>query len=395
MHLKDSRVFHFADSVMVKFEECEAFAMEVVLSEDVQLQLMKGLLMDSGFVLKKLMGASQYDSIDLYCRKNLGYSISQLDRLKPIYTSVILAQATLTDTSKFAENDLFLDEYFQHVAIASQKSISALETVEQQLAVFDLLSYKQQAELLIETVRNAPNDALDMETLIGLYISNDLERMMKFENDFNLPDSLYNSLFTHRNHQMTDRIDTMIRKRSTFIAVGAGHLGGEEGLVDLLRRRGFSVVPIIPTYNNYLTDGWYRFSSTNNNFTVDLPSYPLTASTMTGDQVAYIYSCVLPNETSAKLIVRVQAKTLDETTGFSRTGSIACLRSIFGENAEVELLNETQNSAGFRFTLNDKSKIIGTLFSNDRKYFIVYCIHRRDVDKTKIQRFINSFKMLS
>ncbi|MBA2421947.1 MAG: TraB/GumN family protein [Chitinophagales bacterium] len=396
MHLKDSRVFHFADSVMAKFEECEALAMEVVLSDDVQLQLMKGLLMDSGYVLKKLLEVSQYDSIDTYCRKNLGYSISQLDRLKPIYSSVILAQAKLSATSKFTEKEKFLDEYFQHLAIASKKNVFALETVEEQLSVFDLLSYKQQADLLMETVRTAPGDTLDLETLINLYLLNDLENMMKFENDFNLPDSLYNSLFTRRNHHMTDGIDTMIRKQSTFIAVGAGHLGGEEGLVNLLRRRGFNVIPIIPTYNNYLADDWYRFTSKQNNFTVDMPSYPSTEIITTGEQSANIYSCEIVDETSVRLFVRVQqAEAINANNGFQRTGFMVCLKSIFGEHAEIALSNETQSSANFRFTLVDKFRIRGTLYTNGHLYYILYCIHRRDIDKTKIERFINSFKMLS
>src|SRR6185503_14863931 len=61
---------------------------------------------------------------------------------------------------------------------------------------------------------------------------------------------------------------------------------GDEGLVSLLREKGYVVLPIIPTYNHYLKDGWYQLTSQKNNFTAEFPSQPeITTDIMSGKEV--------------------------------------------------------------------------------------------------------------
>jgi hypothetical protein len=73
-----------------------------------------------------------------------------------------------------------------------------------------------------------------------------------------------------------------------------------------------------------------------------MPSYPSTEIITTGEQSANIYSCEIVDETSARLIVRVQqAEAINANNGFQRTGFMVCLKSIFGEHAEIALSNET------------------------------------------------------
>src|SRR5437016_2212553 len=70
MHSSDSRVFHFADSVLPLFEQCEAFAMEVVLDENTQATIMQNVFMEKGSTLKALLTQPQYDSVQWFAMKN-------------------------------------------------------------------------------------------------------------------------------------------------------------------------------------------------------------------------------------------------------------------------------------------------------------------------------------
>ncbi len=273
MHSADPRVFHFADSVMPAFEMCDAFAMEVLIDETVQATILQNIFMNGDATLKSLLSLAQYDSLQRFAMKNAGLDVSYFDRMKPLYVAMMLEMMS-GDDSILSTADPFLDQYFEISAKKQQKKIWGLETAEEQMSIFEVMTYKDQADLLMKSIRNYSEDTTEFQDMIQSYLNNDLAEMMEFENDFSIPDSLYDALITNRNIRMSARIDSMVRKQSTFIAVGAGHLGGEEGLVSLLRSKGYTVLPVIPTFSHFLPGNKYRFVSIKNNFKVDFPAIP-------------------------------------------------------------------------------------------------------------------------
>jgi uncharacterized protein YbaP (TraB family) len=396
MHSKDSRVFHFPDSVMAAFDACEAFAMEVILNPEIQMQVMRSVMMDSTTILPNLLTPEQYDSADRFCWRNLGYSLSVFDHIKPVYTSVILAQASLRDTTVIAEHEFFLDEYFQHEADHQQKPVFGLETASEQMEVFDLIDYRQQAELMMQTVRTGENDTLNLEGMIRLYMSNDLNGMMKFENDFKLPDTLYNSLFTERNIKMAMRIDTLIRRRSVFIAVGAGHLGEGNGLVELLRNKGYTVLPVLPTYNNCLQDGWYRYHSPKKKFNADFPSIPSKEIKRTATTAAYIFHSTLSPPTIASFYVFVEEITgsVDADSQKKTADPRPTLKFLFGDSVDIKVSGDTHGQQDFEMNWTEGRRVTGTFYHPGERNYYVYCVYKKSTDRKKIKRFFDSFQIL-
>jgi len=299
MHSTDPRVFHFADSVMPALETCEAFAMEVVIDETVQDILFENIFMNGETTLQSLISPAQYDSLQWFAIRNTGMSISFFDRMKPLYVAMTLEMLSGED-SILNTTDPFLDQYLQNLSMEQQKEIVGLETAEEQMSIFDVMSYKDQAQLLMKSIRDYSKDTTEFDLMVQYYLSNDLAKMMQFQNDFAIPDSLYDALITDRNIKMAKRIDSMIRINSSFIAVGAGHLGGEEGLVNLLREKNYHVIPVLPSYKNYLKDGWYRFSSIKNSFVVDFPSTPEFEMDSSGDKIISEYSAEIKDEKNKK-----------------------------------------------------------------------------------------------
>ncbi|MGB3075702.1 MAG: TraB/GumN family protein [Chitinophagales bacterium] len=394
MHSKDARVFKLADSVFTAFESCDAFAMEIIIDDASRLNIMKGLFMDTSYTLKKLLTTEQYDSADQYCRQHTGESIKNFENLKPVYTAAILSQFMYSHSNSIDDDQqYFLDEYFQHLAMNQQKKIKGLESIAEQMHVFDVLSYQDQAALLMQTVRKSADEANSYDQMVRYYLDNDLVKMMSFENDFSLPDSLYDGLITIRNHRMAERIDTMIKKQSTFIAVGAGHLGETEGLVNLLRDKGYSVLPVLPAYTNYLPNGWYRKASIKNKFVADFPTVPQ----MSKEEIAASQLC---HYSSTASTYTTEVHQYDLYVGYGRQDSV--LKSVLQHHYEMkivldEIKPDTLNSNKFQLlleTTDGRNCTVQCFEKNNRVYVLLYT-YKRKVNKEFRNRFFSSFQLLS
>lgn len=381
MHSSDSRVFHFADSVLPAFERCEAFAMEVLVDETFQATILQNIFMENGTSLKSLLTQPQYDSVQWFAMKNAGLMISFIDKMKPLYVAMMLEMMS-GDDSLLNNTDPFLDQYFEQAAENQHKKVMGIETVKEQMGIFDLLTYRDQAQLLMRSIREYSTDTTAFVQMIQYYLSNDLHNMMTFENDFSLPDSLYRALITDRNIKMATRIDTMIQHQSTFVAVGAGHLGGELGIIALLREKGYTVIPVIPSYNHFLDDGWYRFSSWRNHFTVEFPSTPEIIIDTFKSKEVWSYSISEKERATLqedfRILVFPSSMDDDDIRVFLSSKKIADLK--FDKISEEKY---------FSFQRDDKMKGRGVLiYSGEIRYVIVYASTRKTKD---LNRFAGSF----
>lgn len=393
MHSRDARVFRLADSVMAAFEACDAFAMEIVIDDASRFNIRQGLFMDTSYSLNKLLTTAQYDSADQYCRARTGESIRNYERMKPVYTAAILSQFAYTPAdSTNNDNAYFLDEYFQHLAMDQQKKVQGLETIAEQLHVFDVLSYHDQAMMLMETVRRSGKESNSYNEMIGYYLDNDLVRMMAFENDYSLPDSLYDGLITMRNHRMADRIDTMIKKQSTFIAVGAGHLGDAEGLVNLLRDKGYQVLPLIPGYSSYLPNGWYRKTSVKNKFTADFPSMPLLSWENTSTQKAWHYSSLSSTYTTEKHSYDIYVSNGIQDSVLDHVLEHHFKMKVFHDKTMPDAARSNQQQLELK-TTDGRSCAVQCYEKNNTVYVMLYT-YRKKINKEYRNRFFDSFQLL-
>jgi uncharacterized protein YbaP (TraB family) len=139
----------------------------------------------------------------------------------------------------------FLDAYFQDYCYNSGKRFYALETVEDQM---DILT-----DFIIPDVDrvNFVATQLVQEKMIDLYLKGDinaLDRIMRV-NLSAYPGS-YEQLIVERNMIMLKGIDSLVKQGTVFCAVGAGHLSGEQGLIQLLRKKGYKLRKIQATYSD-------------------------------------------------------------------------------------------------------------------------------------------------
>jgi hypothetical protein len=142
-----------------------------------------------------------------------------------------------------------LDFALQLEATKQGKPTHGLETIAEQMGAFDGLSLSDQVSLLAHTIANASELDDQINELLNTYLTRDLDALVALEVKHRpADDSAYRAfmdrLLRQRNLRMLERMAPRLKEGNAFIAVGALHLPGEEGLLRLLRRAGYRVTPI-------------------------------------------------------------------------------------------------------------------------------------------------------
>ncbi|MGE5153197.1 MAG: TraB/GumN family protein [Bdellovibrio bacteriovorus] len=242
IHSEDPRVLSLPDPVRAAFEASPAFALEVVPNSEAIIKSMVAMTYTDGRTLKEVLPA------DLYQRAaealgGLGMTPAAFDDFKPWAVVTLLSLPP-------AEKGEFMDLVLYRSAVEAGKKIKGLETMEEQLAVFDSLTEADQIALLRETLDSRQEMPAMFEDLIRAYLAQDLDALMaRSERYLQDGDPRLAALFREaavdfRNRRMAERMQPLLDEGGWFIAVGALHLPGQGGVLRLLEQRGYEVRPL-------------------------------------------------------------------------------------------------------------------------------------------------------
>lgn len=243
IHIQDKKVFAFDSTVTNAFNSCDAFAMEILLTKVKPEVLKKATLMKHGS-LKELMTDDDYKLVSKVFNEKTGANLLLYDKMKPFFLSSQIEQADMPKDMKDA-----LDIYFFKLAEKQGKQTYGVEKFEQQVAAIDKISLKDQIKMLVETVKDTSK--ADFSELLNAYLNFDLNKLMELTSkDTTLPGNFAEAFLINRNKVMAKSIKKLTKKSKTFIAVGAAHLPGENGVIKLLRDYGFTVEPVKFKFEN-------------------------------------------------------------------------------------------------------------------------------------------------
>lgn len=242
MHTQDKRAFQFKEGVMDAFNHAETYAMELNMDSVDQAALLSKLIMDSTYSLKTLLTADEYTEVSDFFRDSLGQALFMFEKMQPLFTAQMVSLRDLE-----AQHTDALDIYFFKEAKKQKKQTIGLEKTIEQIDAFSAIPYELQAKGLVDAVTDYGKEGkLDMDTMIKYYTEGNLDKLLemttKDEEDKEMA-KIFNDIFlVKRNYNMADRAEPYIKEGSTFIAVGAAHLPGEEGVIELLRKKGYKVI---------------------------------------------------------------------------------------------------------------------------------------------------------
>jgi uncharacterized protein YbaP (TraB family) len=204
-------------------------------------ELISGLMMGKGYSLKKMVTPEDYALLDSLVKLEMGVPLQLLDNVAPVFIATIIQQTNMGLSNGEEKGAPALDIYLHQEAKKQKKKLFGLETTAEQLTALNSLSFQEQADLLVENLREVFEDNNEALKLVEFYLSENLDSLLAMNDATEMPKVFYEALITQRNVRMTDRIAKHVKKETTFIAIGALHLPATDGVVALLRQKGFEV----------------------------------------------------------------------------------------------------------------------------------------------------------
>lgn len=240
IHLDDARVTDLPAPVKETFARSRSFTMEMIIDEASTQIFATWMLLEDGDDLKTLLGEPLFAKTTEVMRE-YGMPSEITARFKPwaLMLTLILPKT---------RQGVIVDYVLYQEALQQHKPVHQLESVEEQISVFDGLPMKVQVGLLKQTV--AHHDLIPgiVEKSIQAYLKRDLgamweinNSMMEDEADKNLNEAFLQRVLYDRNQRMVGRMQPRLAEGGAFIAVGALHLYGDKGVLSLLQSRGYQV----------------------------------------------------------------------------------------------------------------------------------------------------------
>lgn len=202
---------------------------------------MKYLRMNDGVKISDLLTEAEYERVKDYFEKNKAMlPFSMMNRFKPYFVSSLIGEKIMTCEKKNGMEELIMRESKQY-----SKSIKGLETTEFQASIFDSIPYDKQAKDLLAYIDSIDNYRDVTLQMVNVYREQDLEKMDELmkKSDPGM-ESYMDLLLYNRNRRWVTIMPDSMKEGSVLFAVGAGHLPGEDGVIKLLQKKGYTVKPL-------------------------------------------------------------------------------------------------------------------------------------------------------
>lgn len=239
-HIMCAADYEMSEVTKEKFGKTEQVVMELDMDDpQMMMQMQQQMFMKDGKSLKDLLTKETYDNVDRYFTDSLKMPFQMMDKVKPFALTSMLYPKILNCPIQSFEMD------FVKLGQAEKKEILGLETVADQMGVFDAIPYKKQADDLVEAIADMDNSKAEFDKLVGVYKTQDIDALAKMVAEEENGYAEYTDvLLNNRNENWIGKMTDFAKAKPTFFAVGAGHLGGEKGVVNLLRKAGYTVTAV-------------------------------------------------------------------------------------------------------------------------------------------------------
>ena len=197
--------------------------------------------MKDGRSLKDLYKPEEYMRLEKYFKDSLQMSLSMIQHMKPGFLDAFLFPKMMPcKTMSGVEEELL------KIAKVEKKETRGLETAEFQAAVFDSIPYEKQAKELLNTIDSIDLYKKNFDTMLHVYKTQQLGAIEKMFTKTELGmDENRDILLDARNKNWVEQIKKILPEKNIFLAVGAGHLVGENGLIALLKKEGYILRPLL------------------------------------------------------------------------------------------------------------------------------------------------------
>lgn len=242
IHSEDPRVLDFPAQVEQALKGADTLVLELELTPEAQAKMAQAIMLPAAQKLSDFVPADLYrESVSAMAKR--GYPEALTAKLRPWAVLLTLSMPQ-------PKTGQFLDKVLYDRAKAEGKAVKGLETVDEQVSLFRELSLEDQQVLLRQALKDYPELPQMMEKLTNAWLQHDFDTIASLNQESmqGLPEQLQErferSVIHERNVRMAERAKPLLKQGHVFIAVGALHLIGDDGLVALLREQGMTLTPL-------------------------------------------------------------------------------------------------------------------------------------------------------
>ncbi|MCB0604905.1 MAG: TraB/GumN family protein [Saprospiraceae bacterium] len=242
IHLIPEDKYFFTKEMENAFAQSDQVIFEIDMNVMNDMSQMAAILvkmrMPDSVSLQDLISPEDYSLLQEKA-KDSGMPLFMFENIKPLFLQTLLDDVN-SQKNQMASYEINLAKKASNTG----KDIGGLETIDDQMAAIDAVPLKEQAAMLMESLKSP--DSQNIDTLIQLYEQQKIQELHDMiESSFaQSKDNYMDSFLKNRNVKWIDNMKRLMSEKSTFFAVGAGHLAGKSGVINLLREKGYKVTAI-------------------------------------------------------------------------------------------------------------------------------------------------------
>ncbi len=242
MICKDS--YFWTDKMQSAFDATEKVCMEMDLDDPMlQMEVATKMMLTDGKTLKDFFTEEEYQTVGTYLKDSFDFDIQTFNPFKPVALLMLISQKTMA-----CENDA-MESYemnLMQLAQKDNKEILGLETAEDQLKALESLPNDSLIQMLIKYSKGDTKTAgYDIQDLVNAYTQQDLNTIKTLTANMEKESGNMKGLLDDRNKNWIPKMEAMMKDNTVFFAVGAAHLPSKIGVIQLLRKAGYTVEPVM------------------------------------------------------------------------------------------------------------------------------------------------------
>lgn len=248
IHIADPRVRDLPPAIRRAFESSEQAAFEVLFAPDERQAVREAARLPAGYSLAGLLGKDAYEKLTALAAA-YGLPEKRIDKFHPFFLMYFFS-VPWEEHQRQIDGDLVLDEWLIQWAYDIGMRVEALETYDEHLQAIDRLSLEDHGALLRGSIEALDEDPAANQTLIHDYLAGDMSRVYRDLEESIAADRdgavlrFKEAFLDLRNRAMVKRMLPLLERGKAFVAVGALHMPGDEGILHLLEQRGYRVTRV-------------------------------------------------------------------------------------------------------------------------------------------------------
>jgi uncharacterized protein YbaP (TraB family) len=241
IHVLREKDYPLDPALLQAYTASKSLLMEIDLAdldlEGLQAQMLAAAMLPEGRSLSDILGPKRYARAAALAR-DVGVELATFDRFAPWFAAEAISQVELQELGFQATAGV--EMYFLERARSDGKSIAGLETVHDQIALFEGLSMDEQAEYLLSSLEQARDLPKEVDDMVHAWQRGDTVWFdQQLRSEFGSDPALYRSVLQSRNRKWIPKIEALLNDDKNYLViVGTGHLVGRDSVIEMLKQDG-------------------------------------------------------------------------------------------------------------------------------------------------------------